>query len=51
MNADFTEADLRGANLSEADIRGADFSGSDLRWVNFRTNILDEKTRLPDKWL
>jgi len=36
IDVNFTNADLRGANLSDAYLRGSNFSYSDLRYTKFR---------------
>jgi uncharacterized protein YjbI with pentapeptide repeats len=49
-NADLSDANLTGADLSDADLRGVDLSGAKLNWVNFKGTIIDDETKLDDKW-
>ena len=59
-DANLRGADLRGARLARADMNGADLSGADLRGADLRDAklrkaillgaILDDTTRLDDKW-
>jgi uncharacterized protein YjbI with pentapeptide repeats len=48
--ADLSEADLSGADLSQAHLSGADLSEADLSQANLHDTIIDDKTRLDDKW-
>ncbi len=44
------ESNLANGSLSQADLRGADLTGADLANVSLRQAIIDDTTKLDDKW-
>ncbi len=50
MGANFRKADLSEANLFGANLRGADLRGADLRWACLDETVIDNKTKIEDKW-
>lgn len=49
-DADLSFSDLSKANLSEADLRGANLSGANLFWPNLRGAVIDDTTRIEERW-
>lgn len=50
QNANLTKADLSHADLTGADLRGADLENAKLDYVNLRATIIDESTKISEKW-
>ncbi|MHC5614956.1 MAG: pentapeptide repeat-containing protein [Nostoc sp.] len=49
-NADLSGANLSGANLSGANLSGANLSDANLNGVDLHDVVIDETTRINDKW-
>ncbi|MFM5983030.1 MAG: pentapeptide repeat-containing protein [Sphaerospermopsis kisseleviana] len=49
-DVDLSGADLSGADLSGVDLSGVDLSGAKLNSVNLTGTIIDDETKLDDKW-
>ena len=49
-NESLSSYNLRGADLRVANLRRADLNGADLRGVYLKNTIINEKTKLNDKW-
>ena len=49
-NADLSNAKLDGAELSNANLKQANLSNANLRKANLKNTIIDDKTKLSQKW-